>query len=80
MKRISPERELIYISNVIEKNIEANKVLKDRGLLSQNILSQLRNFVEDTAILINNKKNNLNLDTHYENVNSSIKYVASKRE
>ena len=65
MKRISPERELIYISNVIEKNIEANKVLKDRGLLSQNILSQLRNFVEDTAILINNKKNNLDLDTHY---------------
>lgn len=80
MKRISPERELIYISNVIEKNIEANKVLKDRGLLSQNILSQLRNFVEDTAILINNKKNNLDLDTHYENVNSSIKYVASKKE
>ena len=80
MKRISPEREIIYISNVIEKNIEANKVLKDRGLLSQNILSQLRNFVEDTAILINNKKNSLDLDTHYENVNSSIKYVASKKE
>ena len=58
MKRISPEREIIYISNVIEKNIDANKILNDRGLLSQNVLSQLRNLVEDIAILINNKENN----------------------
>jgi len=76
MKRISPEKEITYISNVIEKNIEAYKILKDRGLLSQNILSQLRNFVEDVAILINNKENNLDNDTYYDNIAPSFKYIS----
>lgn len=78
MKRISPEKEIVYISNVIDKNISANKILNDRGLLSQNILSQLRNLVEDIAILINNKENNLTNDTHYDNVSPSLKYISSK--
>ena len=68
----------MYISNVIDKNISANKILNDRGLLSQNILSQLRNLVEDIAILINNKENNLTNDTHYDNVSPSLKYISSK--
>lgn len=33
------------------------KYLKDRGLLSENILAQLRNLTEDVAILINNIEN-----------------------
>lgn len=77
MSRIKPEQEIIYICNVIDKNIEAHKVLKDRGLLSENILSQLRNLTEDVAILINNAENSLSLDTHYNNVDDSIKYVSS---
>lgn len=80
MRRISPECEINYISNVIDKNIEAHKILNDRGLLSQNILSQLRNLLEDVAILINNYDNNLDLDSHYDNVDSSIKYVSSKQK
>lgn len=68
----------MYISNVIDKNISANKILNDRGLLSQNILSQLRNLVEDIAILINNKENHLTNDTHYDNVSPSLKYISSK--
>lgn len=68
----------MYISNVIDKNIIANKVLNDRGLLSQNVLSQLRNLVEDIAILINNKENNLTNDTHYDNVSPSLKYISGK--
>lgn len=68
----------MYISNVIDKNISANKILNDRGLLSQNILSQLRNLVEDIAILINNKENNLTNDIHYDNVSPSLKYISSK--
>lgn len=68
----------MYISNVIDKNISANKILNDRGLLSQNILSQLRNLVEDIAILINNKENNLTNDTHYDNVSPSFKYISGK--
>lgn len=80
MRRIAPEKEIIYISNVIERNINANKVLKDRGLLAQNILSQLRNLVEDVAILINNKDNSENLDSHYENVNPSLTYLKTKAD
>ena len=50
MSRIKPEQEIKYICNVIDKNIEAHKILKDRGLLSENILAQLRNLTEDIAI------------------------------
>ena len=48
------------------------------GLLSQNVLSQLRNLVEDIAILINNKENNLTNDTYYDNVSPSLKYISGK--
>ena len=58
MKRISAEKEIMYISNVIEKNIEYYEKIKDKGFLSENILSQLRNMIEDVAILINNRENN----------------------
>ena len=77
MRRIKPEQEILYICNVIDKNIEAHKILKDRGLLSENILSQLRNLTEDVAIFINNHERSLNLDIHYDNVDDSMKYVAS---
>ena len=66
MKRISAEKEITYISNVIEKNIEYYEQIKDKGFLSENILAQLRNLIEDVAILINNRENNQSLDTQYE--------------
>ena len=75
MSRISPEKEILYISRVIEKNIHYYKVLNDKGFLSENILSQLRNLVEDVVILINNKINNLNLDSHYKNVGESFEAI-----
>ncbi len=80
MRRIKPEQEIKYICSVIDKNIEAHKKLKDRGLLSENILSQLRNLTEDVAIFINNTENSLSLDTHYDNVDDSIKYVSSVKK
>lgn len=80
MGRIKPEQEIKYICNVIDKNIEAHKILKDRGLLSENILSQLHNLTEDVAIFINNTENSLSLDTHYNNVDDSIKYVSSVKK
>ena len=76
MSRIKPEREIKYICSVIDKNIEANKILNDRGLLAENILSQLRNLVEDVAIFINNQENSLDKDDHYENVEESMKFVS----
>lgn len=80
MGRIKPEVEIKYICSVIDKNIVAHSKLKDRGLLSENILSQLRNLTEDVAILINNKENSLNLDCHYDNVNTSMDFVAGKNK
>lgn len=48
MSRISPEKEISYISKVIDKNIYYyDTKLKDKGFLSENILSELRNLVED---------------------------------
>lgn len=78
MKRISVEKEIKYISNVIEKNIRYYKRILDKGFLSENILSQLRNLVEDVAILVNNKSNNKNLDTNYENISPSIEFLKGK--
>ena len=75
MKRISPEKEIQYISRVIEKNISYYEILNDKGFLSENILSQLRNLVEDVIILINNRENNLLLDTHYDNLAPSMDFV-----
>lgn len=75
MSRISPGKEILYISRVIDKNIYYYKILNDKGFLSENILSQLRNLVEDVAILINNKINNLNLDSHYRNVSESFEAI-----
>ena len=81
MSRISPEKEISYISNVIDKNIYYyDTQLKDKGFLSENILSQLRNLVEDVAILLNNKINDLQLDTHYNNVNSSFDAIKGKKK
>ncbi len=79
-KRISPEKEIRYISNIIEKNIEYYETLKDKGFLSENILSQLRNLVEDVAILINNRTNNKKLDTHYDNVFPSLTELKGNRK
>ena len=79
MSRISPEREITYISNVIDKNLfYFDSKLKDKGFLSENILSQLRNLVEDLAILINNKDNKINLDLHYDNIKESMQYLKGK--
>jgi len=81
MSRISPEKEISYISKVIDKNIYYyDTQLKDKGFLSENILSQLRNLVEDVTILLNNKINGLTLDTHYDNVSSSFDAIKGKRQ
>lgn len=81
MARIMPEKEISYISKVIEKNIfYYDSCLKDKGFLSENILSQLRNLVEDVVILLNNKINNLSLDTHYDNVNDSFEAIKGIRK
>ena len=47
---LSVVNEIKNINKVINDNI-GNKDYLGRGLLSQNILAQLRNFVEDIIVL-----------------------------
>ena len=46
--------------------------------MSENILAQLRNLIEDVAILINNRENNQSLDTQYENISPSLDFEKEK--
>lgn len=62
----------------IDKNISKNISRFDdseRGLLSQNILSQLRNLVELVFLKIYNQKENQSLEPKYENFRIAEKYV-----
>ncbi|MFW3343321.1 AAA family ATPase [Aliarcobacter butzleri] len=64
----------------IDKNISKNISKFDdseRGLLSQNILGQLRNLVELVFLKIYNQKKNLNLELKYENFRIAEKFVKS---
>ena len=58
--------EINNINEVIDGNIGEKDYL-GRGLLSQNILAQLRNLVEDVIILDYNNKYNTDLSNSYEN-------------
>ena len=63
---------ILEINKVISKNINKFDVA-DRGLLSQNILSQLRNFVEYISLKIYD--NGRNIDISYENFEKANAYV-----
>lgn len=56
MKNI--DNEILIIDKLINKNLEVFDD-SDRGLLSQNILSQLRNFVELISLKAYNHDNGL---------------------
>ncbi|MBK2093732.1 AAA family ATPase [Francisella philomiragia] len=69
MKRI--DEEILNIDKVISKNISIFDD-SERGLLSQNILAQLRNFIEHIAI----KSLGQNENT-YSNIQEGLKYIKS---
>jgi len=65
---------------IIDKNISQNISRFDdseRGLLSQNILSQLRNLLELIFLKIYNQKENSNLEPNYDNFKIAEKFVKS---
>ncbi len=69
-----------YIKNVdkaICDNIDKFDVL-DRGLLSQNILSQLRNFIEFISLKIFSDAQNVELEVTYENIKNANSYVKAR--
>ena len=66
-----------YIQNIdkaICKNIEKFDI-SERGLLSQNILSQLRNFVEHIALKVLEEAKKVELSDNYENIKEAIEYI-----
>ena len=63
--------EINNINMVIDDNISEKDYL-NRGLLSQNILAQLRNLVEDVIVLWYNQNNNTNLGTHFEDKKTAL--------
>ena len=69
--------EIKNIDSVINGNISEKDYL-GRGLLSQNILFQLRNLVEDVIVLDYNKKNNLNLSISFQDKKTAYKELEKR--
>lgn len=60
----------------IDKNLCRNiEQIKERGFLSQNILSQLRNFVEYISVKLYCVDNNAEIELNYSNIQLGIKHV-----
>ncbi|MDD3049218.1 MAG: hypothetical protein PHQ89_04505 [Bacilli bacterium] len=69
--------EIMNINKVICDNIDKGEVL-DRGLLSQNILSQIRNLIEDVIVLVYNNKHGKDLDENFINKRTAYTDLYSK--
>lgn len=68
---------ILTIDKAISKNIELFDD-SERGLLSQNILSQLRNFLEHIALKA--FSNGQNIENTYENIEKANAYVKSRSD
>lgn len=68
---------LNYISKNICENIR-NIHFNERGFISQNILSQLRNFVECTAVCLLEKSEPNVLCTKYQDITKALEYISTK--
>ena len=69
------DERIINISNIICENIDAFDISK-RGLLAQNILQQLRNFVEVISVKYYSRQfPNENVVYDYDNIKKSIAYL-----
>ena len=70
------DKAILDVSTAITKNIEA--LNNDAGLLSQNILSQLRNLVEHIALKIDATDNGKSDEVDYANIDAALKYIKTK--
>jgi len=69
------DKNILDINKVICDNIEKFKIT-ERGLLSQNILSQLRNFIELISLKI--YCNGHNIEINYQNIEKANAFVKTK--
>lgn len=67
----SVEEQLLQVDGVISRNID--KLSDSRDLLSQNVLSQLRNLVEGVLVLV--YKGTLDATFHYNEVGSALTHI-----
>lgn len=68
------DKKICDIDKLVEKNISKFDD-SDRGFLSQNILSNLRNLVELIFLKIYNQRQNQSLKPQYENYRIAEKFV-----
>lgn len=72
----NPNKTILDIAQNISKNISKFND-SERGLLSQNILPQLRSFIEHIFLKIYNQKKQKSLTNEYNNLKQAEKYVKS---
>lgn len=69
------KKKILTINENIERNIE--KISKEeRGFYSQNILNELRNFVEHAALLIYSNGNDI--DNSYKNIKKALNFIKGR--
>lgn len=73
MKKI--DQDIININKAICKNIDKFDI-DQRGLLSQNILDKLRNFIEHISLKI--YANKQDIDNSYENITKANNYIRAR--
>lgn len=72
------DKHILDINNNICRNIELLSKNNERGFFSQNILNELRNFVEHIAIKVYNHDNHEDLDWDYDNIEEGLRYIKTK--
>ena len=70
--------QIKFIDENICENIDKNLILNDRGFLSQNILSQLRNLVEHCSMYINLRLNGLDDNISLEEAKKKIPSIPNR--
>lgn len=69
------DKHILDIDKNICKNIKLIKETGERGFFSQNIMNELRNFVEHIALKIYNHDNNVDLEWNYDNLGLGKNYI-----
>ena len=69
------DKHILVIDKNICKNIKLIKATGERGFCSQNIMNELRNFVEHIALKIYNHDNDVDLEWNFDNLDLGKKYI-----
>lgn len=76
IKTYQLDEEIRNIDSVICENIEKAQIY-NRGFMSQNILTRLRNLIEHIALKILSNVNEEELEINYANIEKAVSYIKS---